>query len=167
MPDYDEFGIPIKSKFATNVDEFGIPVKKKGGGYDGLRTPEPITSKSPLQSVGSDYSFDPLKNVVQQEQPLQPKPVAVIPQVQKSNYTYDKSPFNVDELGQPAIKDNTGQVLSINAKTIPITPYGNSKSYIKDLQVRIDTGKLTSQDETFLEKTRKGNNSFNAPDRRS
>ncbi len=29
MPEFDEFGIPIKSKSNTAVDEFGIPIKKK------------------------------------------------------------------------------------------------------------------------------------------
>ena len=62
MPDYDEFGIPIKSKAATNVDEFGIPVKKKGGGYNGLGKPEVTTSKSSSPN-GGNYSFDPLKHV--------------------------------------------------------------------------------------------------------
>ena len=29
MPEFDEFGIPIKKKSSPQVDEFGIPIKKK------------------------------------------------------------------------------------------------------------------------------------------
>jgi len=163
-----------KIKAESQANKSDIPPfmqKKKDGGTpssDGVleqsKQSEQPTSQSQSPNVGNDYSFDPLKYINTPEQSLEPKPATVVPQVQKSSYTYDKSPFNVDELGMPAIKDNSGEILSINPKTIPITPYGNSKSYINDLQARVDSGKLTKQDESFLEKTRKGNNTFNASD---
>lgn len=45
MPEFDEFGIPIRSKSNTAVDEFGIPIKKKETTVSpSVQKPKPISS---------------------------------------------------------------------------------------------------------------------------
>ena len=166
------------SPLSSSLD---APLPENKYGFDPLEnvttpaaeeTPLPVppvikpVKTAPLSA--NKYGFNPLENVTTpaaEETPLPVPPVikpgktAPVP----NDFVYDKSPFN-DDLGQPVIEQDNGSKLSINPKTIPITPYGNSKTYISDLQGRIKTGKVTRQDELFLQTNQKNNQNFNESD---
>lgn len=92
-----------------------------------------------------------------------------VPEIISTGFEFDNTkkyvPVNQDKFGNPLLITPNGAPLSINPRTIPITPSTkDDKTYITELQERLSNGRITEQDEIVLKKNRNPLSTFNADD---
>ena len=109
MPEFDEFGIPIRSKSNTAVDEFGIPIKKKE-----TTVSQSVQKQAPTSSgTQSKANQKPLGTSVSQKES---KPEILFPaQKEKRNDVFtaeDGKTYRLDmSTGRPVWKGYTSSVV--------------------------------------------------------
>lgn len=81
-----------------------------------------------------------------------------------SSIDYSKNFFTKNQFDEPEIETEEGVKLTINPRTIPVTPYANQEDYVLDVQKRIKSGTKTAQDEKFLSNAKKYNKNFTPDD---
>ena len=69
-----------------------------------------------------------------------------------------------NDLGLPQLSQENGSPLTIDPKTIPVTPFANQSEYVIGLQERLKTNKLTPQDSQVIYKNTNPISTFNSND---
>ncbi|MEY2703358.1 MAG: hypothetical protein RLY43_1997, partial [Bacteroidota bacterium] len=124
----------VKESLLSQAEADGF--KKKSGTTTVSATPEKTTQ----EPTSSSQPFTPTKSPLGVQSPFVGG--SVVP---------------TDIFNQPQVQEIGSETpLSINPRSIPVTPYATPEAYVNSLQQRINTGKLTNQDKAVLDRNKRG-----------